>query len=365
MVPPPGRDQVLQELHETHSGVSKMKSLARAYIWWPDMDSQIEQLVKSCPVCQESRPSPPAAPLHPWEWPSQPWSRIHIDYFGPFRNHMFMVIVDAHSKWIDECVMSSITSAKTIEQLRIIFATHGFPRKVVTDNGPSFTSEEFRSFLSQNGITHVTSSPYHPSSNGLAERAVQTLKNGLKQTPGATIQGKLSKYLFTYRITPQTTTGVTPAQLLMGRSLRSRLDRLFPDVAARVESRQTRQAQQHDNSRSLRTFKVNDTVYVRDFTSSSTKWLPGTVVTVTGPLSYHVQLSSGETVRRHVDAIHPRHVSIQPAQPQQVSDDSTENDVFLPDLPAPRSTTDNSHQPPHISLRRSARHRTAPDRFGY
>ena len=121
VVPPPGRDQVLQELHETHSGVSKMKSLARAYIWWPDMDSQIEQLVNSCPVCQESRPSPPAAPLHPWEWPSQPWSRIHIDYFGPFRNHMFMVIVNAHSKWIDACVMSSITSAKTIEQLRIIF----------------------------------------------------------------------------------------------------------------------------------------------------------------------------------------------------------------------------------------------------
>ena len=181
-----------------------------------------------------------------------------------------------------------------------------FSRKVVTDNGPSFTSEEFRSFLSQNGITHVTSSPYHPSSNGLAERAVQTLKNGLKQTPGATIQEKLSKYLFTYRITPQTTTGVTPAQLLMGRSLRSRLDRLFPDVAARVESRQTRQAQQHDNSRSLRTFKVNDTVYVRDFTSSSTKWLPGTVVTVTGDLCHTTfsPLRERQSVATSMPSIH-------------------------------------------------------------
>ena len=93
VVPSPDREQVLQELHETHSGVSKMKSLARAYIWWPEMDSQIEQLVKSRPVCQESRPSPPVAPLHPWEWPSQPWSRIHIDYFGPLCNNILMVVV--------------------------------------------------------------------------------------------------------------------------------------------------------------------------------------------------------------------------------------------------------------------------------
>ena len=128
---------MLQELHETHIGVSKMKSLARAYIWWPDIYQQIEALVKTCPVCQESRSCPPVAPLHPWEWPSQPWSRIHLDYFGPFRNHMFMVVVDDHSKWIEACVMSSITATKTIEQLRVIFATHGLPRKVVTDNGPS------------------------------------------------------------------------------------------------------------------------------------------------------------------------------------------------------------------------------------
>ena len=100
--------------------------------------------------------------------------------------------------------------------------------------------------------------------------------------------------------------------------------RLFPDVATLVESRQTRQAQQHGNSSSLRTFKVNDTLYVRDFTSSSSKWLPWTVVKVTGPLSYRVQLSSGETVHCHVDTIHPRHVSIQPVQPQHVSDNSTE-----------------------------------------
>ena len=218
------------------------------------MDSQIKELVKRCSVCQESCPLRPAAPLHPWEWPSQPWSPIHIDCFGPYLNHMFMVVVDAHSKWMDACIM---------EQLRILFATHGLPRKVVTDNGPSFTSEEFCSFLSYNGIAYVTSPRYHPSSNGPGERAVKTLKTGIKNTQGANLQERLSRFLFTYHITPQTTTGAPPSQLLMGRPLRSRLDCLFPDVASRVENHHTRQVLQHNNSRPLCTFKLNDTVYFR------------------------------------------------------------------------------------------------------
>ena len=70
----------------------------------------------------------------------------------------------------------------------MVFATHSLPRKVVTDNGPSFTSEEFRAFMSDNGITHVTTAPYHPLSNGLAERAVHTVKRGLKATKGDSLQ---------------------------------------------------------------------------------------------------------------------------------------------------------------------------------
>ena len=89
---------------------------------------------------------------------------------------MFLIFADAHSKWIDAHIMQSITAAKTIEKLRIVFADHGLPRKVVTNNGSSFTSEEFRTFMSDNGIVHVTLAPHHPSSNGFAERAVQIVK---------------------------------------------------------------------------------------------------------------------------------------------------------------------------------------------
>ena len=248
------------------------------------MDQEIDNLVKSCSVCQESRPAPAVAPVHSWEWPTKPWSHLHLDFAGPFLGHMFLILVDTHSKWLDVHQMQSITSANTIEKLRAVFATHGLPRKVVTDNGSSFTSEEFRSFMSENGITHVTTAPYHPSSNGLAERAVQTFKRGLIATKGQSLQERLSKFLFTYRISPHTTTGVAPAQLLMNRRLRSRFDRLFPDLQQQVQQKQAQQAVQHDNSKPLRSFAVGDSVYTRDFSASSPTWIPGTLVKVTGPL---------------------------------------------------------------------------------
>ena len=126
------------------------------------MDAEIDNLVKSCPVCQQSRPAPTVAPFHSWEWPSELWSRLHLDFAGPFMSHMLLILVDANSKWLDAHLMQSISSAKIIEKLRMVFAAHGLPRKVVTDNGSSFTSEEFHTFMSENGITHVTTAPYHP-----------------------------------------------------------------------------------------------------------------------------------------------------------------------------------------------------------
>ena len=96
IMPPPGRQQILDELHCGHPGVARMKSLARMYVWWPNMDEQIEQTVRHCSACQQNCASPLKAPLHPWEWPSKPWSRLHIDFAGPVEDHMILVIIDAH-----------------------------------------------------------------------------------------------------------------------------------------------------------------------------------------------------------------------------------------------------------------------------
>ena len=92
---------------------------------------------------------------------------------------MLIIAIDAYSKWIEAKLMST-TVAATIERLRCMFAQHGIPETVVSDNGPQFTLDEFTQFCLRNGIHHVLVTPYHPSSNGLAERAVQTTKNGIR-----------------------------------------------------------------------------------------------------------------------------------------------------------------------------------------
>ena len=128
-----------------------------------------------------------------------------------------------------------------------MFAKFSLPEMIVTDNGTGFVSEEFESFLRSNGIKHTTSAPYHPASNGLAERAVQIVKRGLKKVTLGSMNTRLAKVLFLYRITPQGTTGVSPAELLLGRRPHTRLDLLRPNTAGRVEERQQQQKQQHDS----------------------------------------------------------------------------------------------------------------------
>ena len=117
-----------------------MKQLACSYVWWLELDSAIEEKVKSCCACQSSRNSPQVSPLHLWEWPEEPWTRIHIDYAGPFMNRMFLIIMDAHTKWLEVHVTQSSTVAVTIQKLQQTFVILGLPETVVSDNGSAFTS---------------------------------------------------------------------------------------------------------------------------------------------------------------------------------------------------------------------------------
>lgn len=92
-VPPPGQSPIVEEIPGTHPGASQMKSLARSYVWWPGLDQGLESKVKACTQCQTNQDMRPLAPLHPWEWPDRPWSRLHLDFAGPFRGQMFQLMV--------------------------------------------------------------------------------------------------------------------------------------------------------------------------------------------------------------------------------------------------------------------------------
>lgn len=120
------QETILKVLYEGHPGSTRMKQLARGYVWWPNINTQLEGIVSSCEKCQHTHPLPAIAQLHLRPWAERPWSHIHIAYASPFLNKMFLVIVDAHSKWLEVLPVSNTTSV-TIEQLLNGFTTHGLP----------------------------------------------------------------------------------------------------------------------------------------------------------------------------------------------------------------------------------------------
>ena len=314
----PGKLQarVLEELHDSHLGIVKMKALARSYVWWPNITQHIEEVAKTCTGCQQNQHMPSKAPIHPWEWATAPWQRIHIDYAGPFKNQMFLVVVDAHSKWPEVIPMKSTTSSKTIEVLRTLFARFGIPEQMVSDNGPQFVSDEFQAFTRANGIRHITSAPYHPATNGLAERSVQTFKQALRSMEGssAPVTEKLAKFLIAYRNTPHSTTGESPAQILMGRPLRTRLDLVKPNRNKKMVNKQHEQSMlaARDKGTPARQIGVGDSVMARDYRGSF-KWHQGRVIRKTGPLMYEVQVMPDQIWRRHIDQLLP--TSVRPSTP--------------------------------------------------
>ena len=139
-----------------------MKGIARSYFWWPGLDKEIEQVAKSCVDCQAMKNAPPSAPLHPRVWPTKPWERIHLDFAGPFQNATFLVAVDAHFKWpeVHHHHVQHYHNGNYIGVLRLLFAAHGLPAQVVTDNCSLFISDEFSIFMKMYGIIHIKIAPY-------------------------------------------------------------------------------------------------------------------------------------------------------------------------------------------------------------
>ena len=341
IIPSKHRQHILNELHRDHPGCSRMKSVARSYVWWPGIDKDIEDIAKSCLVCQSIKNVPQAAPLHPWTWPTKPWQRLHIDFVGPFLDINFLVVVDAHSKWPEVFEMSSTTSSKTIAVLRHLFAAYGLPEQIVSDNGPQFVSDEFKTFLQKNGVKHIRCAPYHPSSNGAVERFNQTMKKSLKasQKDGRTLSHRLSDFLLTYRSTPHATTNRVPCSLFLQREMRTVFSLLRPDTESRVVSKQSDQAKAHDRRTKSRSFDIEQDVMVRNYRPGS-KWLPATVRRQLGPLTYIVKLCNGQEWKRHVDQIR----GYQPATEEELlssEDNSTEIDSSTHPIP----TTSANDQP--------------------
>ena len=183
------------------------------------------------------------------------------------------------------------------ECLGDIFSRFGLPKTLLSDNGPQFVADEFKAFLRHNGVKHVTSSPYHPRTNGLAERFVRSVKTIMKKCNKVNNK-EINLFLMTYRITPHATTGETPAKLLIGRNLRTRLDLLKPDTSSRVRQKQDNMKLSRHTGSKVRMFTMGQSVMVRDY-RGKIPWIHA--MSSLGPLTYQVKTDEGGVWRRHVD----------------------------------------------------------------
>ena len=207
---------------------------------------------------------------------------------------------------------------KTVDVFRQMFAAHGLPEQLVSDNGPQFTSEEFSHFMKCNGVRHIRVAPYHirvapyhirvapyhPASNGLAEQFVQSLKQALKASAhdGRTLSQRLCSFLLTYRTTAHATTGVSPCSLFLKQDLRTRLDLLRPDRRSHVLHKQSLQKDSHDRKAQDRSWFLGQTVRVRNLRPGP-DWVTGVIVERLGPRSYLVETGTHQFWKRHVDQL--------------------------------------------------------------
>ena len=217
IVPHSLRAEMLSRIHTGHLGIEKSKQRARDVLFWPGMGKQIEALVESCNICMERRNSVQKEPMISHPIPERPWQVIATDLFM-WNNTDYIVAVDYYSRYFEVEKITSLTSNTVIKKLKAMFARFGAPQTLISDNGPCYSSQEFKDFARAWDFEHVTSSPLYPQSNGLAERTVQTAKALMDKAHAQRTDPYLS--LLEYRNTP--VDGLkSPAQLLMSRRLRS------------------------------------------------------------------------------------------------------------------------------------------------
>ena len=256
-IPSTLRAHVLKLLHKGHPGKVRSKMLARRIVYWFGISTDIDTACDTCTPCrlENAKPTPEMAP---WPEAKSPFERVHMD-FCQLNRQTFFVFVDAYSRWVHAALMTSTTASAVTAELHTLFSIWGNPHLIVADNGPPFDSQEFKDFCTSRNIALLHSPPYHPQSNGLGERAVQTVKKGLRKlypTPDSEVSPAahraLERFLEAYRNIPSVATGKSPNEMLLTYTPRTTLTQLHPI--------------QHGSNRSLETqdpFRENDLVIVK------------------------------------------------------------------------------------------------------
>lgn len=319
VVPPSCRQRILCTLHKAHPGIVRMKSLARCFVFWPGIDAAIEQLASTCMSCQQALKAPTKTCLSAWPTPSHPWFRAHADFAGPINNLWYFIIVDAYTKWPEVFTMSTTTASATTSALMELCARFGSMNKLVTDNGPQFTSGIFKDFCERESIDHIRTAPYMPMSNGLAERFVDTFKTALVKSRKYS-NDNIQEFLRTYRATPNSRApfGKSPAELMFGRRMRLPISIVLPPVPPpTTKNTAMEDAFNKKHGAVPRSFKEEEEVILK--LHKNAEWEKATVIEPVGSVMYNI-LMNGRVRRVHANQLRSVAVTV-PEFPAEILDE--------------------------------------------
>lgn len=333
-----------------------MKGRAREIMYWPNMAADITTLANSCDICQKHKSRNARLPMLSHDIPSLPWQVVGADLFY-HAGREFLILVDFYSFFFEIKELHRSTAEVVCKACADVFATHGLPVRLCSDNGPPFSSSTFNDFVSGFQITHVTSSPYHPRSNGMAERAVQEAKKLLKKCPCKTKEFRSA--LLEWRNSPRDSQLKSPVQRLMGRQTRTLLpvtDRhLEPAIVPPQQVKQRLQVIRNNqckayNKGTRRLPELHERDQVSVYDTLSRTWSPAVIVGAAGmPRSYNIKTEDGQVLRRTRE--HLRESKTSPSL------DSSQDHNVQPEPPP---------QPvPPPEPRRSTREKRMPKKYPY
>lgn len=294
------RTSIKQKLHSAHLGNDSMLRRARGTVFWPGMASDIKQIADSCEICQEMKPKPSAEPLKQHDDGDYAFQKVGLDLFE-ISGKQYLITVDYFSNFIEVDLLTKTTSTQVISILKKHFARYGIPQVIISDGGPQFTSQEFKEFVKEWGISHKTSSPMHQRENGKAESAVKIMKTLLLKT----FKEKGDPYIamLEQRNTPRQDTGLSPAQLLFQKPTRTFLPyvhktKVDSKTKAKRESRKKSVKKAYDkNTRNLSQLEIGQSVYYQH--SEGQQWKFGKVTGILGQRTYEVKGHDGGVYKRN------------------------------------------------------------------
>ena len=345
VVPSSLRRDMLGILHEGHLGVEKQRRMARDVVYWPNINADIEAMTQECSACNKFRPAQGKE-----TWASEdsmidldPWQKVGVDLFF-WNGSDYLIVIDYKSNFPEISLLTKTTSDQVILHLKSIFARHGIPETMVSDNGPQFDSSVFKQFAREWGFQHETSSPRYPQANGKAERGVGIVKSLLNKAKESQSDPYLA--LLAYRQAPRENIDA-PAKVLMGRELRSKV----PQIKVRKKAVKRMSASQfYGNQIRLYNDHAKDLPQLRPGDVTRVKGVQGywdtkaTVQEQVGPRSYRVLTESGSALRRNRRHLLKTKETVDREVPVSFPSGATQRQQETPLWQKPSSQDETQHQ---------------------